>query len=187
MPLVKKLFLLSALLVCSALAWAQRGPVTAMEASSGGDITGSYSIMVKSADLDIGWKGADVSMTKYVTRHWGVRAEADMQRMDTFDFHEYGFRGGPVYSFRPKAHVQPYMHYLVGYARTKATEMFVGPYVYHSGVSMLGGGGVDYRVKNGWFVRGGADIVANNNSTNGFGSKFARFTIGISRHFADRE
>lgn len=186
MPLLKKLSVLSALVLCSALAWAQRGPSTALAGSPGGDITASYVVMVKSSNFDIGWQGADFSMTKYITRHWGVRAEGDVQRMDTFDYREYGFRGGPVYSFRPKMHIQPFMHYLVGYARTKGT-IFPGPYKYYSGVSMLGGGGLDYRLTNGWFVRGGADIVANNNDKNGFGNKYARFTIGISYHFADRQ
>lgn len=187
MPLSKRLFLLVALLICSALAWAQRGPSTALAGSSGGDITGSYVVMVKNTHFDTGWEGGDISFTKYITRHWGVRAEADVERMSTYSYREYGYRGGAVYNFMPKTKIQPYMHYLVGYARTKATTIFDGPYTYHSGLSMLGGGGVDYRLRNGWFVRGGADIVANNNDTNGFGNKFARFTIGISYHFSDRQ
>lgn len=184
MPLVKRVFVLTAMLVCTAIAWAQNAPTTALSGLNGGDLTTSYVVMVKSTNFDIGYQGADVSTTKYFTKHLGFRAEADFERMNTFNYREYGFRGGPVYKFKPGQNAQPYVQYLIGYAQAKGT-IFPGPYVYHGGLSMLGGGGVDYRLKNGWFARGGLDFVADNNKTNGLGSKYARVTFGLSYHIAD--
>jgi hypothetical protein len=183
---VKKLFVLTALLACSAIAWAQRGPTTAIGGSNGGDVTASYVVLVKDTSFDIGYEGADFSSTKYLTRHWGFRAEADIEKMDTFAYREYGVRGGPVYRFKLSPNAQPYVQFLVGYARAKAdNHIFNGPRVYHDGLSMLGGGGLDYRLRNGWFVRTGADIV--DNTSGHFGSKYGRVTFGIAYHFLDRQ
>ncbi|HUO61438.1 MAG TPA: outer membrane beta-barrel protein [Candidatus Acidoferrales bacterium] len=184
MPGVKKLFVLSAVLVCSAIAWAQSGPVTAMGGTNGSDVTGSAVVMVKNSNFDVGY-GADFSATKYLTRHWGFRAEADWTAMNDYSYREYGARGGAVYKFKLSPNTQPYFEYLVGYAKTRVT-FFKGPLVYHDGLSMLGGGGLDYRVRNGLFVRAGVDMVADN-SDKGFGNKYGRVTLGIAYHIGDRQ
>ena len=185
-----KRLLFGMLLVSTALAMGQ-APTSTVRRGPSEDFAASYQLSVKDTDTATG-TGADISTTHYLSRHIGVRGEAEMQTIDKFNMTEYGARAGFVYGFRPLANVQPFAELLVGYARTRSSWL-QNSYKYDSGFSILGGGGADIRIHRQWFLRTGADVAQDSGShwvldstahTNGH-NRFARVLVGLSFHPGD--
>jgi hypothetical protein len=174
----------------TAAAMGQGAPAPALRTGFTGDIAASYEFAVKQQDYATGLQGADLSTTAFLTKRFGLREEVNYQQIDHFKMTEYGMRAGVVYQFKPSENVQPYAEFLGGYARTRSN--WLQSTVYQSGLSLLGGGGADMRMRGRLFLRTAADIVFDGTNhwqvlgaQTGGHNYFGRVLVGIAFHPSD--
>lgn len=155
-------------------------PTPALSTSGEGNEMSVDGIVFVRGGMNMG-DGMDASLTHYFTRHLGFTADADDLTSNFVLFHEYGFRGGPTYTLRPKSRFQPFGRALFGYSRFK--EINNGPTrPYVGGLSYLAGVGTDVRVVGSMFTRFAADYE-NDPHTGIDTTRVFRMSVGVTYKF----
>lgn len=146
-----------ALLLFSGVCLAQV-PAPVILSSASDEVSADFLWTAKGATpWSFGW-GGQTAGAHFFTQHFGVKGEADYERMSYFSQTDIGFRGGPVIRFGSYHRLQPFVEALVGYAQVRAAYL-EPPNTFHGSGSILGGGGVDFPLPaRGWYARAGVEV-----------------------------
>jgi hypothetical protein len=167
--IVLVLFLLSG--VCLAQSPAPMINIPANEVSVESVVAG------KGPGVNFGF-GGQISGSHFLSEHIGIKLEGDYTRADDFNLHDGGLRGGAILRFRAQHAIQPYLECLAGYARVEASYLRPAARFHGSG-SVLGGGGFDLSLGDGWYATAGVDIQQDWTVS----TTLARGVLGVSYRF----
>lgn len=147
---MQKLFLIAALtLALPVIAQAQETPRT--------EIFGGYSYLRLDdndvADLDRDLNGFNLAANVTVIKKWlGLKADVSGHFGDFLisvtprtDFGQFLFLFGPQFSLRKKERIQPFAHFLAGFARSKLENATTGTDITDTGLAFAAGGGIDIK------------------------------------------
>jgi hypothetical protein len=143
-------------------------PAPAITDRGDNELSVSYVIPVRHDPWSSGY-GADVTASRYFTRHVGFSADVDYVKSSYESFTAYGFRGGPVVRIAQIGPFEPFARGLFGY-----------PYV--GGFSYLAGAGTDFRIVGPFSARVAADFE-HFERIHASVIEDLRFSIGCSYHF----
>jgi hypothetical protein len=142
------------------------------------DVSASYVLPVKNLGLSDFGVGGELSASHYFTNHLGIQSEVDYLSTDYLNFRNRGARAGAIFRFRAGTGMQPYVRALVGYSWVQDSSLRPTN-VYHGSPSVLGGGGVDFRVLGPFCGRAGVDVQYDWST----GARVGRGILGISYRF----
>lgn len=147
------------------------------------EMSGNFVLPVKGYDLSTSGYGGQVAVSHFLRNNFGVQMQGDYERTNFANFRSAGGRIGPIVRFATKGTVQPYLELLAGYAEVEAVYLTPKHAVssYHGSGSVLCGGGLDYRLANGWYARAGLDLEDDWAAR----SQVARGTVGFSYRFGE--
>jgi len=110
-----------------------------------------------------GFNGWDGAVTYNITQHFGVTGDFTGNYHSgnfggtPYYSHIYTYAGGPAFSFGSTgSHYKPFVHVLFGEAHITTPSQYgesPDPYMSGSGIAMLFGAGVDYRLKKSMAIR----------------------------------
>lgn len=125
--------------------------------------------------------GGQISGSHFFDEHVGITAQGDYMRTDFYNVHDAGVRVGPTMRIADIHGVQPYVEFLVGYARVEAG--YLKPETsFHGSVSVMGGVGVDFPLAGRWYAKVGVDLEDNWSAS----TRVSRGLLGISYRFGGR-
>ena len=175
------LFLFSVVCLAQKPAGALTGGADAAAIAGANEVSVDFLVPAKSADpLSFG-VGGQVTASHFFDEHFGVKLESDYEKTTYVNFHDYGFRVGPVVHFGIRHWLQPYVEALVGYARVESS--YLTPVnSYHGSGSVLAGGGFDFPLAGGWYAKAGVDVQEDWSVS----TTVARGLVGVSYRFGAR-
>ncbi len=131
-------------------------PAPALTDMGNSELSVSYVSLVRHDPWSSGY-GADVTASRYFTRHVGFSMDADYLKSSYDSFTAYGLRGGPVVRITKIGPFTPFVRGLFGYG--KFSNILTGKgNPYEGGFSYIAGAGTDFRLAGPFSARVAADF-----------------------------